>query len=95
MLPESDDDLKMTRRGILASIDVAMGGRAAEQLMFGEHELTSGCSNDLSNATKMAYHYVRGLGMIDDGTFIVADKTTTSERYNYLIDQEVQKILKV
>lgn len=95
MLPQEDDDLKMTRKGILAAIDVAMGGRAAEDLIFGEQELTSGCSSDLNNATRLAYHYIRGCGMMEDGTFIVADKEALSDRYNYLVDQEVQKILKV
>lgn len=95
MLPTQDDDLNMTRRSILASIDVAMGGRAAEELIFGEGELTSGCGSDLQNATRLAYQYVRGLGMVEDGTFIVADNRTTSDRFNYLVDKEVQKILKV
>lgn len=95
MLPEVDDDLKMTRRNILASIDVAMGGRAAEELIYGEKELTAGCGSDLVNATKMAYEYVRGLGMVEGGTYIVADKDTTSDRHNYLVDKEVQKILAV
>jgi ATP-dependent metalloprotease len=94
MLPEEDDDLKMTRRSMLASIDVAMGGRAAEELAFGADELTSGCGSDLVNATNMAYEYVRGLGMVEGGSFIVADKDTTSDRYNHLVDKEVQKILK-
>lgn len=32
---------------MLASIDVAMGGRAAEELFLGNDEITTGCSNDL------------------------------------------------
>ena len=41
MLPETDM-LSITRRGIIASIDVAMGGRAAEELYAGHDEVTSG-----------------------------------------------------
>ena len=95
MLPESDDDLQMTRKGALAQIDVAMGGRAAEELMIGEFELTTGCSSDLNNATRMAYAYVRRMGMSEKGTFIVTEKENSSDEYNYLVDQEVQRILKV
>ena len=95
MLPENDDDLQVTRKGMMASIDVAMGGRAAEELILGEHELTTGCSSDLSNATRMAYTYVRRMGMAEKGTFIVSDKDQMSDEYNYLVDKEVQKILKV
>ena len=48
----------MTKKTILvilnnlkASIDVAMGGRAAEEIIFGKDDLTSGCSSDLIKAT--------------------------------------------
>jgi ATP-dependent metalloprotease len=41
MIPERDM-LNYTRRGIIASIDVAMGGRAAEELFVGRDEVTSG-----------------------------------------------------
>lgn len=95
MLPEDDDDLQITRKGVLASIDVAMGGRVAEELILGEHELTTGCSSDLTNATRMAYSYVRRMGMAEKNTFIVTDKENMSDEYNYQVDQEVQKLLKV
>lgn len=58
MIPEKDQ-LNYTKRGILASIDVAMGGRAAEDLFMGQDDITSGCSNDLAKATEMAYMYVK------------------------------------
>lgn len=41
MLPEKDN-LNYTRKGVIASIDVAMGGRAAEELFVGQEEITSG-----------------------------------------------------
>ena len=58
MLPEKDQ-LNYTRRGIIASIDVAMGGRAAEDLFLGKDDITSGCSNDLAKATDLAYMFVK------------------------------------
>lgn len=54
MIPETDR-LNYTKRSLLASIDVAMGGRAAEELFFGNDEITTGCSSDLSKATQLAY----------------------------------------
>jgi ATP-dependent metalloprotease len=36
-----------------------MGGRAAEEIIFGKEDLTSGCSSDLVKATQMAYQYIR------------------------------------
>lgn len=50
MVPDKDE-LNYTKRGILASIDVAMGGRAAEEIYLGADQITSGCSNDLAKAT--------------------------------------------
>ena len=41
MIPENDM-LNYTRKGIIAQIDVAMGGRAAEELFVGHNEVTSG-----------------------------------------------------
>lgn len=43
MIPEFDSTT-YTRKSILAQIDVAMGGRAAEDLFLGKDEITSGCS---------------------------------------------------
>lgn len=53
------DDLNYTRRGILAMIDVALGGRAAEEIFFGKDEISSGCHNDLTKATELAYMYIK------------------------------------
>lgn len=41
MVPETDM-LNYTRKTIIASIDVAMGGRAAEEIFVGHDEVTSG-----------------------------------------------------
>jgi len=81
MVPETDM-LNYTRKGILASIDVAMGGRAAEELFLGIDEVTSGCSSDLGKATELAYMYVKHLGM-DEGISLISpgNNIKTSEKY--------------
>ena len=53
------DDLNYTRRGILAMIDVALGGRAAEEIFLGKDQVSSGCHNDLTKATELAYMYIK------------------------------------
>lgn len=45
-VPETDK-LNYTKRGMIASIDVAMGGRVAEEIHLGNAEISTGCSNDL------------------------------------------------
>jgi ATP-dependent metalloprotease len=46
-LPE-DDEMSWTRRQLVANLDVCMGGRCAEELIFGPGEITSGASSDVS-----------------------------------------------
>ena len=52
-IPERDAD-HQTKAQLLASIDTAMGGRAAEELIFGKDKITGGASSDLSSATRTA-----------------------------------------
>lgn len=63
-LPEADQ-LSVTREKIHADLAVAMGGRAAEELIFGYEKVTSGASSDISMATKMARAMVTQYGMSD------------------------------
>ena len=35
-----------------------MGGRAAEEIFYGDDEITTGCSSDLSRASEIAYKFV-------------------------------------
>ena len=51
----------MSRDEILSSLEVLMGGRAAEELVF--DEITSGASNDIERATQMARSFVCTYGM--------------------------------
>jgi ATP-dependent metalloprotease len=54
-----DDRLMVTKREFLADIDVALGGRVAEELIFGPENVTSGASSDLRKATATATRMVK------------------------------------
>ncbi len=56
-----EDRYNLTRNQILAMIKHAMGGRAAEELVFGH--LSTGASNDLKQATRLAHQMVCSYGM--------------------------------
>ena len=59
-VPEDDKGL-MTRSEMIARLVMAMGGRAAEELVF--HEPTTGASSDIDQATKIARAMVTEYGM--------------------------------
>lgn len=53
----------VTKAQLLAMMDTMMGGRAAEELIFGADKITSGASSDLKQATSIAQHMVKDWGM--------------------------------
>jgi ATP-dependent Zn protease len=60
-LPDKDDK-SMTRRQLNAMLDVCMGGRVAEEMIFGGDDVTTGASQDLSSATRIAHAMVTQYG---------------------------------
>lgn len=63
-LPERDR-LSMAREKLHADLAVAMGGRVAEEIIFGYDKVTTGASSDISMATGMARRMVTEWGMSD------------------------------
>ncbi|MEM7616812.1 MAG: ATP-dependent zinc metalloprotease FtsH [Pseudomonadota bacterium] len=63
-LPERDR-LSVTREKMLADLIVAMGGRVAEEIIFGYDKVTSGASSDIQYATNLAKNMVTEWGLSD------------------------------
>ena len=63
-LPELDK-VSMAKKEYLAKIDVCMGGKVAEELIYGPDDVTSGASSDIQQATSIAYAMVTQMGMSD------------------------------
>jgi len=61
-LPEGDR-ISVSREKLMADIAVAMGGRVAEELIFGPEKVTAGAASDIQQATKIARHMVTQWGM--------------------------------
>jgi ATP-dependent metalloprotease len=61
----SQDETSISKKQLLARLDVCMGGRVAEELIFGEDNVTTGARNDLHTATELAQYMVSNCGMSD------------------------------
>lgn len=92
-LPEKEKFLS-SKNEMLASIDAALGGRAAEELVFGK--ITTGAYSDFKVATDIARKMVCNYGMSDLGPVVYGQSSTDfaySQATAEKIDQEVQKML--
>ncbi|KAJ1264386.1 hypothetical protein BS78_09G259300 [Paspalum vaginatum] len=91
-LPDKDQH-KVSRKQMLARLDVLMGGRVAEELIFGEREVTSGASDDLRQATRLARNMVTRYGMSNKVGLVSYSDGSMSAQTSGMIDKEVRDIL--
>jgi ATP-dependent metalloprotease len=95
-LPDMDQNTH-SRKQMLAELDVCMGGRVAEELIFGESEVTSGAYSDLSKATSLAREMVAEYGMSTEVGPVTHnyydDGRSMSSETRLLIEKEVKNLL--
>jgi len=73
--PEEDQSL-LSRSELLARIITTLAGRATEQVVFGDPEVTTGASNDLQQVTNLARQMVTRFGMSNIGPIALEDENT-------------------
>ncbi|KAI3375243.1 hypothetical protein L3Q82_021739 [Scortum barcoo] len=94
MLPENDR-WSETRSQLLAQMDVSMGGRVAEEIIFGHDNITTGASSDFDSATKIAKMMVTRFGMCEKlGVMTYTDMTMQSPETQAAVEHEVRVLLK-
>lgn len=105
LIPPAADRTHETKSRLLEQIQAMLGGRAAEEVVF--NEMTSGASNDIAQATKIARAMVIEFGMSDLGPINLGDDmgmgdfgqmewfegAKNSPAFLEKIDTEVKKIL--
>ncbi|KAK4436235.1 ATP-dependent zinc metalloprotease FTSH 11, chloroplastic/mitochondrial [Sesamum alatum] len=89
----SSDETSISKKQLLARLDVCMGGRVAEELIFGEDHITTGASSDLDTATKLAEYMVSTCGM-SDAIGPVHIKERPGSELESRVDAEVVKLLR-
>ncbi|EJU00823.1 ATP-dependent metallopeptidase Hfl [Dacryopinax primogenitus] len=93
-LPDNDRQ-SVSFKEFLAEIDVCMGGRVAEELIFGKENVTSGARSDLQHASRTASNMVKHYGYSDKVGLVYHsdnDSYASPEKKN-LIEMEVQRFL--
>ena len=103
MQVEDGDHTLMTEEEILAKIATMTGGRAAEEVVF--NSITTGASNDIEQATKMARAMITRYGMTDDFDMVALETVNNaylggdaslacSERTAATVDDKVVEVVK-
>ncbi|KAK9101325.1 hypothetical protein Scep_024755 [Stephania cephalantha] len=91
------DETSISRKQMLAKLDVCMGGRVAEELLFGDNEVTSGASSDLQQATSLARSMVTKYGMSKEVGLVSLNYDdngkSMSTKTRLLIEKEVKELL--
>jgi cell division protease FtsH len=96
------DRFNFDERHLLAQIKVALGGRSAEEVVFGD--LTTGAESDIQHLTRIARYMVGRWGMSaaigpiavlpQEGTsMLLPGVAETSEQTQQMVDQEVRRIV--
>lgn len=103
MQVDDGDHTLMTKEEILAKIATMTGGRAAEEVVF--NSITTGASNDIEQATKMARAMITRYGMTDDFDMVALETVNNaylggdaslacSERTAATVDDKVVEVVK-
>ena len=107
-LPERDE-YSQTREQLKAQMAIAMGGRVAEEIIFGDEKVTTGAMNDIEQATKRARAMVMRAGLSkelgpmaygenEEEVFLgrsIARHQHMSEETSKKVDIEIRKIVDV
>lgn len=73
-----EDPTLISKQQLFARIVGSLGGRAAEEIIFGEAEITTGAAGDLQQITQIARQMVTMFGMSEIGPWALTDPATQS-----------------
>ena len=88
---ENSVDGWYTKSYLLKKIRVGLGGHAAEEILFGSDEVTTGAVSDFELVTNIATTMVKRFGFSDVGKFAIGDDS--SQYTKRCVDEEVRKII--
>ncbi|CAK8985186.1 unnamed protein product [Durusdinium trenchii] len=89
-----EDQSLISAAMLKARIAGALGGRAAEQLVFGTNQVTTGAGGDLQQVERMARAMVTQFGMSDVGSIAIDDGGFMGPNYSEDLNQKIDKAIK-
>jgi cell division protease FtsH len=90
--PTSDERGMYTKEYLLSQIKVALGGHAAEELMYGKENVTTGATSDFAQVYAIAREMVMTYGMSEAIGKINVQGGSLSQQTAYIVDLEVHRI---
>jgi ATP-dependent Zn protease len=79
VLPLPDERVHLTRRDYEEKLETFLGGRAAEEMVFGADQVSSGACSDLQSATALATRMVTQLGLGEGRRFTWSESLSPSD----------------
>ena len=103
-MPPQKDVIHKTKGKLIKQMAMAMGGRAAEEIVFGD--ITTGAASDISHVTNIARNMVVEWGMSDLGPVNLGpqidindfgraymEPSKVSDKMQALVDEEIRKLV--
>ena len=90
--PASDELGMYTKEYLMSQIKVALGGHAAEEIMYGKDNVTTGATSDFAQVYAIAREMVMNYGMSEAIGKINVQDNSLSQQTAYLVDLEVHRI---
>ncbi len=85
------DKMYATKNEIKKQIQIFLGGRVAEELIFGHDNITTGASNDIEKATKSMMDYIRKFGMSEKFGLVNLDVINGAEYPNSGLEKDIMR----
>jgi len=89
-LPEGDQKSQSYKQ-MVAHLDICLGGRIAEELIFGAENITTGASSDIQQATNTARSMITQCGFSEKVGFVNQENASASTKN--IIDEEIKRLI--
>jgi cell division protease FtsH len=92
-IPKESNESVATYKYYIQKIKVALGGHAAEDVIFGHYNVSSGATSDFQQVSSIAYHLIKDLGYSTMIGKLSLSEKNISNNTKMLIDQEVKQLV--